>query len=92
MPVRCSKSDQSHEKMHEGNVKLLIALCRALDTDAKTPTHVRAVGVKNVCGDPERCSNCGSEFIRERFVRPTNFYRLAHFSRMNSLPQVDRQP
>ncbi|GEM_PF-2242181 len=35
MPVRSSESDQSHDKTHEDNVKLLIALRRALGTDAK---------------------------------------------------------
>ena len=48
MPVRSSESDHSLGKSHDDNVKLLIALRRALGTDAKTPTHVRAVGVKNV--------------------------------------------
>ncbi|MDE1197579.1 MAG: hypothetical protein PW896_21055 [Pseudomonas sp.] len=48
MPVRGNDNDLSHDKAHEDNVKLLIALRRALGTHAKTPTHVRAVGVKNV--------------------------------------------
>nr|WP_314577298.1 hypothetical protein [uncultured Pseudomonas sp.] len=48
MPVRGNDSDLSNDKSHEDNVKLLIALRRALGTHAKTPTHVRAVGVKNV--------------------------------------------
>jgi hypothetical protein len=46
MPVRGNDSDHSHDKAHEDNVKLLIALRRALGTHAKTPTHVQAVGVK----------------------------------------------
>jgi hypothetical protein len=48
MPVRGNDNDHSHEKAHEDNVKLLIALRRALGTHAKTPTQVQAVGVRNV--------------------------------------------
>jgi hypothetical protein len=48
MPVRGNDNDHSHDKAHDDNVKLLIALRRALGTRAKTLTHVRAVGVKNL--------------------------------------------
>lgn len=48
MPVRGNDNDHSHDKAHEDNVKLLIALHRALGIHAKTPTHVQAVGVRNV--------------------------------------------
>jgi len=48
MPVRGNDNDHSHDKAHDDNVKLLIALRRALGTHAKTPTQVQAVGVKNV--------------------------------------------
>ncbi|MFK3798456.1 MULTISPECIES: hypothetical protein [unclassified Pseudomonas] len=48
MPVRGNDADHSQDKAHEDNVKLLIALRRALGTHAKTPTQVRAVGVKSV--------------------------------------------
>ena len=48
MPVRATDNDPSHDKAHDDNVKLLIALRRALCTHAKTPTQVQAVGVKNV--------------------------------------------
>ena len=48
MPVRGNDNDHSHDKAHEDNVKLLIALRRALGTYAKTPTQVQAVGVRNV--------------------------------------------
>lgn len=47
MPVRANYADQSQGKALEDNVKLLIALRRALGTQAKTPTQVQAVGVKN---------------------------------------------
>ena len=48
MPVRGNDNDHPHDKAHDDNVKLLIALRRALGTHAKTPTHARAVGVKNL--------------------------------------------
>ena len=48
MPVRGNNNVHSHDKSHDDNVKLLIALRRALGTHAKTPTQVQAVGVKNV--------------------------------------------
>lgn len=48
MPERAGFNDHSSDKVQDDNVKLLIALRRALSADAKTPTHVRAVGVKNV--------------------------------------------
>ncbi|MFJ3485620.1 hypothetical protein ACIPL1_19855 [Pseudomonas sp. NPDC090202] len=46
MPERAIHADQSHDKSHADNVKLLIALRRALGTHAKTPTHVQHVGVR----------------------------------------------
>jgi hypothetical protein len=48
MPVRGNDNEHSHDKAHDDNVKLLIALGRALGAHAKTPTHVRAVGVKHL--------------------------------------------
>jgi hypothetical protein len=48
MPVRGNDNDHPHDKAPDDNVKLLIALRRALGTHAKTPTRVRAVGVKNL--------------------------------------------
>jgi hypothetical protein len=47
MLERASDNDQSPHKTPADNVKLLIALRRALTTHAKTPTHVRSIGVKN---------------------------------------------
>lgn len=47
MPERASFNDHSHDKLFEDNMKLLIALRRALGAHAKTPTHAQAVGVKN---------------------------------------------
>ena len=46
MPVRGNAN--SLDKAQEDNVKLLIALGRALGTHAKTPTRVQAVGVGNL--------------------------------------------
>jgi hypothetical protein len=50
MPVR--GNDNSHDKAQEDNVKLLIALeralGRALGTHAKTPTRVQTVGGGNL--------------------------------------------
>ena len=48
MPERASFNDHSQDKLLEDNMKLLIALRRALGRHAKTPTQVQAVGVKNV--------------------------------------------
>jgi len=48
MPERAGFNDHSSDKGQDDHVKLLIALRRALSADAKTPTHVQAVGVKNV--------------------------------------------
>jgi hypothetical protein len=48
MPQRVSFNDHPQDKAHDDNVKLLIALRRALGSHAKTPTHVQAVGVRNV--------------------------------------------
>ncbi len=48
MLPRARESDPSNDRAHEDYVKLLIALRRALGTHAKTPTHVQAVGVKNI--------------------------------------------
>jgi len=52
MPVSANATDHSYtdsyHKAQQDNVKLLIALRRALGTHAKTPTHVQAVGVKSV--------------------------------------------
>ncbi|MDH0749441.1 hypothetical protein N5D61_24260 [Pseudomonas sp. GD03842] len=47
MPLRENDADHGQGKASEDNVKLLIALRRALGTHAKTPTQIRAVGVKN---------------------------------------------
>jgi len=38
MPARGNDNHPSQQKTQEGNVKLLIALRRALGTNAKTPT------------------------------------------------------
>ncbi|HXR01292.1 MAG TPA: hypothetical protein VN798_12955 [Pseudomonas sp.] len=48
MPERASHNQYPQDKAHDDQVKLLIALRRALGSDAKTPTHVQAVGVENV--------------------------------------------
>ncbi|HEY0286432.1 MAG TPA: hypothetical protein VGC62_05400 [Pseudomonas sp.] len=45
MPQHSANTQFHHQSDH---MKLLIALRRALNTDAKTPTHAQAVGVKTV--------------------------------------------
>jgi hypothetical protein len=47
MQERARFNDHPQDKAHDDNMKLLIALRRALGTYAKTPTDMQAVGVKN---------------------------------------------